>query len=339
MTARGTNLRRARSGATSLMVAAMALAIAGSPTLAHAQMATSAPSLSGGSLPVAFFKKKKKKKKKKARGLSPESAETKRQAIRDSVAADRESNKEAAAEGLAENAALLGDPVTMKEAGEVRLEIAREERSIEQAEACIEVTMVAVDIAAFYEAVDAGEATSTWLVIDPATASTLRSEAEAQIEEAEALIEEIEAEQAAAEEESVADASEPKKKKKKRDKAKPGTGMLIGGSVAAAIGAGGVGLAVVGLTRSQSAQSEVETLGGNPENQARIDELDEEGARANLLGWVGTGVAVAGLAIGVPLIIIGAKKRKAAGPSSNASVRVAPLVAGRVQGVALSGRF
>ncbi|MEM6291553.1 MAG: hypothetical protein AAGA54_09820 [Myxococcota bacterium] len=228
----------------------------------------------------------------------------------------------------------------MKESGEVRLEIAREERSIEQAEACIEVTMVAVDIAAFYEAVNAGEASSTWLVIDPASASTLRAEAEAQIEEAEALIEEIEAEQAAAEDGPVAVASDSKKKKKKkRGKAKPGTGMLIGGSVATAIGAGGAGLAIAGLMLSQNAQSEVETLGGNPENQARIDELDEEGARANLYGWVGTGVAVAGLAIGIPLIIVGAKKRKAAGPSSNASVHVAPLVAGRVQGVALSGRF
>ncbi|MEM6291552.1 MAG: hypothetical protein AAGA54_09815 [Myxococcota bacterium] len=72
MTARGTKFRGIRTGATSLMVAVTALAIAGSPTLAHAQMAASAPSLSAGSLPTAFFKKKKKKKKKKkAPGLSP----------------------------------------------------------------------------------------------------------------------------------------------------------------------------------------------------------------------------------------------------------------------------
>jgi hypothetical protein len=226
----------------------------------------------------------------------------------------------------------------MKESGALRLEDARKQRSIEQAEASIATTTVALDILHFYDGVASGEAESRWLVIAPGSAAGMISEAEAQITEAEELIAEIEAEQAP-ESEAVASKDKPAKKKKKRGKAKPGTGFLIGGSVATAVGLGGVGLAVAGLLQSGSAQDEVEGLGGDPANQPRIDELDEEGARGNMFGYVGIGVAAAGLAIGIPLIIVGAKKRKEAGPSSNASVRVAPLVAGRIQGVAVSGRF
>ena len=111
------------------------------------------------------------------------------------------------------------------------------------------------------------------------------------------------------------------------------------GSIATAVGLGGAGLAMAGLFQSQAAQDEVEGLGGDPANQPRIDELDDEGARANQMAYIGIGVAAAGLAIGIPLIIVGAKKRREAGPSANASVRVAPMVAGRVQGLAVAGRF
>jgi fructose-specific phosphotransferase system component IIB len=322
----------------------VAVGLGASPLVAHAQAVSTSSSFSAGVAPIAFFKKKKKKKKKKRAakpepGLSPEAAEAKRQAIRDSVASDREAgNLDAAADGLEENAALLGDPVTMKEAGAVRLEHARKERSIEAAEASIATTTVALDMLHFYDGVSAGDATSRWLVIEPSSASGLISEAEAQIAEAEALIEEIEAEQAE-DEPAVAAADKPKKKKKKRGKAKPGTGFLVGGSIATAVGLGGAGLAIAGLMQSKSAQDEVEGLGGDPANQPRIDELDDEGARANQLAYIGVGVAAAGLAIGIPLIIVGAKKRREAGPSANASVRVAPMVAGRVQGLAVSGRF
>ena len=327
-----------------LLTGALALGLAASPLTAHAQTLPVTASVSAGSVPVAFFKKKKKKKKKKPKpepGLSPEQADAKRQAIRDAAKSDLEAeNYGAAADTLEENAGLLGDPVTMQEAGKARLDQARKERSIEAAEASIVTTTVALDMLHFYDSVAAGDATSRWLVIDPASASGLISEAEAQIDEAEALIEEIEAEEAA-KDAPVASAKEKKekKKKKKRGKAKPGTGFLVGGSIATAVGAGGLGLAMAGLFQSRSAQNEVEDLGGDPANQPRIEELDEEGARANRLAYMGIGIAAAGLAIGIPLIIVGAKKRKEAGPSSNASVRVAPMVAGRVQGVAFSGRF
>lgn len=329
-----------------VMTGALALGLATSPLTAHAQPLPTATSVSLGTAPVAFFKKKKKRRgKKRAQpGLSPDAADAKREAIRDAAKSDLDAgNYEAAADTLEENAGLLGDPVTMSEAGKARLDQAREERSIEAAEASIVTTTVALDILHFYDAVASGSANSTWLVIDPASAGDMIGDAEAQIEEAEALIEEIEAEQAAAAAgEPVASAKpgkDEKKKKKKRGKMKPGTGFLIGGSVATAVGAAGIGLAMAGLFQSRSAQQEVEDLGGDPSNQPRIDELDEDGARANQMAYIGIGVAAAGLAIGIPLIIVGAKKRKEAGPSSNASVRVAPMVAGRVQGVAFSGRF
>ena len=335
---------RHRLFARGILTGAVALGLAASPLTAHAQPLPVTSSMSAGSVPLALFKKKKKKKKKKKAkpepGLTPEQADAKRQAIRDAAASDLDAgNLDSAASTLEENAGMLGDPVTMKEAGAVRLDLAREERSIEQAEASIATTTVALDILHFYDSVAAGDASSRWLVIDPASASSMISEAEAQISEAEALIEEIEAEQEEDQPVASADGKKKKKKKKKRGKMKPGTGFLIGGSVATAVGAGGVGLAMAGLFQSRSAQNEVEDLGNDPANQPRIDELDKEGAKANQLAYIGIGVAAVGLAVGIPLIIVGAKKRKEAGPSSNASVRVAPMVAGRTQGVAIAGRF
>ena len=347
-TMNGTTSRRRLFG-RGVVTGALALGLAASPLTAHAQTLPVTASVSAGSVPVALFKKKKKKKKKKKPaaepGLSPDQADAKRQAIRDAAKSDLDAgNYGAAADTLEENAALLGDPVTMQEAADARLEQARKDRSIEAAEASIATATVALDILHFYDAVAAGDVESRWLVIEPSSASGLISESESHIEEAEALIEEIQAEQAASDD-AVADGSSGKSKKdkgkkKKRDrKAKPGTGFLIGGSIATAVGAGGLGLGIAGLVQSSSKQKEVEKLGGDPANQPRIDELDEEGARANRLAYIGVGIAAAGLAIGIPLIIVGAKKRKEAGPSSNASVRVAPMVAGRLQGIAVAGRF
>ena len=250
-----------------VVTGALALGLTASPLTAHAQPLPVAASISAGATPIAFFKKKKKKTKKPAAepGLSTEQAETKRQAIRDAAKSDLDAgNYAAATDSLEENAAQLGDPVTMQESADARLEQAKKDRSIEAAEASIATATVALDMLHFYDAVAAGDVESRWLVIDPASASGLISEAESHIEEAEALIEEIKAEEAA-KAEAVAGASPDKAKekdKKKRDrKAKPGTGFLVGGSIATAVGLGGLGLGVAGLVQSSSKQKEVEKLG------------------------------------------------------------------------------
>lgn len=324
---------------------------------ARADVGTSAGGL------VAMYAKKKKKKKpapvaEEPAGplLTPEDAETKRQAIRDAVKGERESGDlEAAADGMASNAAELGDPVTMLEAGEIGLEHADKTRSKDAAETALERSRTALDILEFYAAVDAGQATSDWLVVAPSEISGLVDRANAQIEKAEELISAIDSENA-----KVADKGdgEGKKKRKKRDKgeARPGTGMIAAGSIFTAIGITGIPMAVAGLVISSKKQKDVEKLQpGDP----KIVDLDAQGSKGNLLAYLGAGFAVGGLAIGLPLLIIGVKKRKQAGdgPSSSArlggrdlarvdhrrrrdhELRVAPVFGGSSTGLMLRGRF
>lgn len=297
-------------------------------------------------VPLVLWAKKKKKKKSTASGdgagLSPESAETKRQAIRDAVSGARQSGDlEKVAEDLESNAAILGDPVTFIEAADTRLELADEERSIDEAERAIETSRVALDILHFYERVGSGEVHTDWRVIDPSDAGTLISQAEGQIARAEALIEAIEREQEVGEEAPIAAAptdTPKKRKKKKRGKAAPGSGLIAGGSVFIALGAAGAGLGIAGLAISASKQKEVEKL-MLPDDQEEVDRLDQEGHNANLMGWVGLGAAAVGLAVGVPLLVVGVNRRKGSSATPANALRVAPAIGGDHAGLVISGRF
>lgn len=283
----------------------------------------------------------KKKKKKKKGGLTPEAAQSKRQAIVDAVAGDVESeNWEAAADETENNASLLGDPVSYQQAAEYRLRQAEADRDIDAANAAIETATVALDIFHFYDAVDSGDATSQWLVIAPSDASSGISAAEDIISRAESLIEEIEAEQ---EDDGLGvggSTDDGKKKKKKRGKAKPGTILIGVGAGVAALGLGGLGVGIAGIVISGQRQDEVDEL-MLPEDQARVDELDEEGARANTMGLVGMitgGVLLLG---GVTLVAVGAVRRKKAGGGGGetARLRFAPALSRGFGGMTVQGRF
>jgi len=329
----------------------------------HASAAAAAPEGAWAAAPldavsVYAFAKKKKKKKKKPKPeveedpgprLTPEDAEAKRQAIRNSVSAARDSgNWIAVAEGLEKNAPLLGDPVTMLEAGEARIEAAAKGRSVDQANLAIADTRTALDILHFYDAVASGQAVSDWLVIAPGDAASLIERGDAQIERAEGLIEEIEAEKVAAAAAKGDDDDDDKKKKKKRKKkprdgkAKPGTGMIAAGSVFTVAGVAGLSMIIAGTVRSNAAQKQVEKLDeGDPD----IETYDKIGKQSNNIAYIGVGVAVAGFAVGLPLVISGAKRRKAAGEGSqSASVQrrqafgVSPML-GATQGLMIRGRF
>jgi hypothetical protein len=348
-----------RIGTTAIGVAlAASLSLAPVHNAAAAVPAGAYAAGSGGALGVYAFAKKKKKKKKPAAEvdedpspkITPEAADTKRQAIRASVQSARDAGDwEKVAEGLEKNAPLIGDPVTMLEAGEARVEAAAKQRSVEQAEIAIEDTRVALDILHFYDAVASGQATSSWHVIAPGDAATLIAQGDSQVERAEALISEIEAEKVAAagsKGDDKADKKKKKKEKKPRDgKAKPGTGMIAGGSIFLVAGVAGITMVIIGTARAAAAQGEVEKLEPGDD---QIDTYDKIGKQSNILAYAGAGVAVAGLAVGLPLLIIGVKRRKAAGSGSAAtSARlqrreafgVAPVFAGGTQGVVLRGRF
>lgn len=296
----------------------------------------------------AYLMMAKKKKKKPAvaeepqPSLTPDAAESKRQAIRESVQASRDAGDfEAVADGLERNAAQLGDPITMLEGAEARLEAAKKDRNVATAEASIETARRAADMLHFYAGVNNGETTSEWLVIEPGDASGLVDRADGVVGDAESLIAEIEAEKSKG---AVAGATDGgKKKRKKRDKGerKPGTGMIAAGSALTVVGVGGLGMVVAGTVISASKQNEVEKfMEGDPE----VEDLDAAGKRANLIAYIGAGVAVVGFAVGLPLIIIGAKKRKQGGaPPASASTRsslvFAPGFGPGGASLALRGRF
>ena len=135
---------------------------------------------------VMFFAKKKPEAEPGPR-LTPDAAEAKRTAIRNSVKSARDSGDlEGVADGLEKNAAQLGDPITMLEAAEARLEAAKKNRSVETAEASIETTRRALDILHFYSAVNNAQATSDWLVIEPGDASGLIDRGDGVVSDAEA---------------------------------------------------------------------------------------------------------------------------------------------------------
>lgn len=316
------------------------LALAGSPSPVHGTVTPAATTGMAAAVPGAVSQALlMAKKKKSSGGLTPAESETKREAIRAAVAEDVKAEKWSdAAETTEDNAAQLGDPLSFRDAAQHRLAQARKDRDIDAANAAIETAKVALDILHYYDAVSGGEVESEWLPIEPSSASSMISEVEGIVDEAEALITEIEAEQAAGGTDGAASPAGKTKKKRDRKPAKPGTLFIALGSGFTAIGAGGLSLAVAGLVISSSKQKEVEEL-QQPQDQDRIEQLDEEGSRANLLAYVGAGVAVVGLAVGVPLIVVGVMRRKKGNPSGAARLQVAPAVARGFGGVALHGRF
>jgi hypothetical protein len=222
----------------------------------------------------------------------------------------------------------LKDPVLIVDAGESWRAHARSQRSIEAAQTAIVQTSVALDMLFFLRD---GATSSTWQPVAPHHLVPLIERAQTVVDDAQALIAEIEAEQQRA----AAAANAPVEAPRKRGPAKPGTGLIAGGSAALVIGLGGAGLAAAGLVLGVNAQTDVEDpLVYEPEHSA----AQARGRTANMLAGVGIGVGVVGIGVGVALIVKGVKQRKQAGPTS-ASLLPVPLISRNGAGLGLSGRF
>ena len=117
---------------------------------------------------------------------------------------------------------------------------------------------------------------------------------------------------------------------------KPGTGLIAGGAASIVIGLGSVGLMGAGLAIGASTQREAEAL-DLPAQNAELDRLDRKGANANIMAYVGGALAAVGVGVGIGLLIVGVKKRKAAGEPAEeqASMMIVPH---RI-GLGLVGRF
>ncbi len=222
----------------------------------------------------------------------------------------------------------LKDPVLILDSAEALRDQAAAERSIDAARSAIDRAAPALDMLYFLRD---GATSSAWQPIAPEYVDTVLTRAQTLVRDAEALIREIEAEQAAAERAAAA----PVEDKKRRGPAKPGTGLIAGGSAALIIGLGGAGLGIAGLAIGAQAQAQVEDpLVYEPEHS----EAEVRGQNANVLAGVGLALAGVGVGVGVALIAVGVKKRKRGG-GGEAEAALVPVWFGDGGGVGLVGKF
>jgi hypothetical protein len=227
----------------------------------------------------------------------------------------------------------LKDPVLIIDCGEAWRNHAREQRSIESAQAAIDRTAVALDMLYFLRD---GATSSSWQPVAPEYLATVIERAEAVVSDAQALIAEIEEEQRLAAEAAAA----PPDEEPKRGPMRPGTGLIIGGAAAMVVGVGGAGLGIGGLALGAQAQDDVENpIVYEPEHSA----AEARGRRANVLAGVGFALAGVGVGVGVALIYLGVKKRKQSGGESEAEAQagamVVPSVGRSGAGLSVVGRF
>jgi hypothetical protein len=268
----------------------------------------------------------------RAAGLSPEQAQQRRTEVlaeADSMA------KPSAVEMLRREAEELGDPELFLAASERLREHAEAEADEKLAEEAAGLADIARDIALYLVDERRFEATD-WRPVTREQAQTLAEQAEKAAADARELAETIVAEREAAQAEATP-TEQPSDERRKREK-KPGTGLIAGGAAMLTIGAGGLAMIGAGLGMGAARQREAESL-DLPAEQARLDQLDREGAQANMIAYVGIAVAGVGLATGIALLVVGAKKRKQSGGSESASLRVAPWFGREGAGLSVGGRF
>ncbi|KIG15618.1 hypothetical protein DB30_05366 [Enhygromyxa salina] len=230
----------------------------------------------------------------------------------------------------------LADPVLIVAAAETWQQQAATERSIVAAQTAIDRVQLALDMLYFLR--DSASSAS-WQPLAPEHLPVVINRARAVVTNSEALIAKIEAEQAAAAEAAAAPEQPPRKQ---RGPAKPGTGLIAGGSAAIVLGLGGAGLGVAGLVLGGQAQADVEDpTVYEPEHS----EAQARGRTANTLAGVGVGVAVVGIVVGAALIAIGQKKRKQSPSAATAQITPTLYCAGPLgrdcagAGLSIQGRF
>lgn len=229
-----------------------------------------------------------------------------------------------------------GNPELFLQAATAAFDQAKASRDLELAQIAAARAMVALDIG-LYLADERNYNATDWHPVTRERAAEVTIEAGLLVDEAEQLAETIIAERAAAEAEArraaelaAAEQAEPQRK--------PGTGLIAGGAVALTLGAGGLGMVGAGLAIGQARQRDAEAL-VLPDQLDQLDELDRQGAQANTITYAGIGVATVGLAVGVALIVVGTKKRKAAGPARETALRVGGWFERDAAGLTVGGRF
>jgi len=274
-----------------------------------------------------------------AKGLKPKDAETKRTELTNAAPGD----PRAAIDHLTRAGEELGDPELFLLAAERAYAEAERARDPELATLAEARALVAEDIG-LYLSNQRNFVATDWQPVTRERAFELADHARTLAGEAVSLREAIERDRAAAEAERrrQAERDETPTERTKRE-LRPGTGLVIGGSAALVLGLGGLGLLGAGVALGQARQRDAEAL-VIPDQLDQLAELDRQGAQANTLAIVGGVVGGVGVGVGVALIVVGIKKRKAAGPGDAAGLgRHRVLMGGWIDretgGLAVRGRF
>lgn len=117
-----------------------------------------------------------------------------------------------------------------------------------------------------------------------------------------------------------------------------GSGLIVGGAIAGAVGVGMLGLGIAGGVLGPRSEEDFLAAEAAGDDAAR-EEANDAGERANAMMISGLVVAAVGLGAGAALIVLGLKRRKESDDAAAKAIGVAPVIGPRFSGVALSGRF
>jgi hypothetical protein len=268
------------------------------------------------------------------KGLSPDDAAAKRAQLE----AERSASPRVAIEQLSSWADELGDPELFLSAAMLAHDEAKSSRDLELAQLAITLALTTVDISS-YLADERNYGATDWRPVTRDRAAQILLQAQLLADSSRELVREIEAERAAA----AAEAERLRLAALEDDRERrPGTGLIIGGSVALVLGAAGVGMLGAGLATGQAHQREAEAL-SLPAELDRLEEIDRMGATSNAIAYAGGAMAGVGIAVGVALIVVGVKRRNAEPASATAWGHEHLLVGGWLDrsggGLSLRGRF
>ncbi len=277
--------------------------------------------------------------------VTPAQASSARKPVQDKAAnLIKAGDAGSAAELLSEEAGKRSDPVLYLDAADAYKTAGIEGKSKADLETGIERARIGLDILYFLQD---PRADPEWQVVDSGEIAGEISRGEKLVASSEQAIEDLDKKVEAP---PPADEGEEKKARKKAPK--DGRGFIAAGSLLTLVGVGGLGIMGAGLATGAAAQKDIDALADDLKagtiTQADFDaqkpDIDDKGKRGNVLTYAGIGVGAVGLAVGIALLVIGVKKRKAyraenGGGEADSTAMLVPSVGRDHAGLVLIGRF
>lgn len=272
--------------------------------------------------------------------ITPKQMNGKRAKVRSAARSDSKARRYVrAAKRLRKAGKELGDPVLLIESSDAWLAEAHTKRSIGPARQVLETSNIAIDILFFLQDARSGFPGTKWQVVEFDDVGDLIERAEKQIEFAEALISQIRGDLSEKTEEEQVAEQEAVEAREQDHAPKPYKGMVAAGGTLLGVGLAGLGVLGTGIALGVARQNEIDGL-QIPGEDDIAHEITQEGQTANTLAYVGLSVGLVGLLAGIPLLVIGQKRKKAAAGGDQARLRVTPMLGGAGgSGVVIEGRF